>query len=327
MSIGAADVAARVAGIGPAPLSSMAVAVVLGSAFGLGVWLLVALLPRWRALPLERRIAPYVREVTDPRGATPWLTTDAWAPPTLGGALGAAGIRLAGLFGSSTTIARRLAQAGRAGGVEQFRARQLGWGIGGLLAGSVVLIGVSLAGRFTPVAAVVPLVAALVGVVLCDVLLQRAAKARLARLQEELPPVLEFLGLCLAAGESLLDALRRVGAIGSGELSRELASVVLETRTGSPLGESLAALSRRLELPAFSRAVDQLIAALDRGAPLVQVLQAQAHDAREAARHELIERAGRSEILMLVPLVFLILPLSVLYAVYPGVFMLRLGLG
>jgi tight adherence protein C len=30
---------------------------------------------------------------------------------------------------------------------------------------------------------------------------------------------------------------------------------------------------------------------------------------------------------MLIPLVFLILPLSVIYAVYPGVFMLRLGLG
>ena len=69
------------------------------------------------------------------------------------------------------------------------------------------------------------------------------------------------------------------------------------------------------------------MAAIERGAPLVQVLQAQAGDAREAARHELIERAGRSEILMLIPLVFLILPLSVIYAVYPGVFMLRLGLG
>ena len=312
---------------GAAPVNSMALAVALGTAFGIGVWLLIALLPRWRALPLERRIAPYVRDVTGPRGVTPWLTTDAWAPPTLGRAFAAAGIRFAGLFGSSATVARRLAQAGRAGGVEQFRARQLAWGIGGLLAGSVVLIGVTLAGRFTPVAAVVPVIAGVVGVVLCDVLLQRAAKARRARLQEELPPVLEFLGLCLAAGEGLLDALRRVGSIGSGELSRELAGVVLEAGTGSSLGESLAGLSRRLELPAFSRAVDQLVAALERGAPLVQVLQAQAHDAREAARHELIERAGRSEILMLIPLVFLILPLSVIYAVYPGVFMLRLGLG
>ncbi|WP_100811278.1 MULTISPECIES: type II secretion system F family protein [unclassified Microbacterium] len=312
---------------GAAPLSSLALAVVLGTAFGLGAWFLIALLPRWRALPLERRIAPYVRDVTDPRGMTPWLTTDAWASPTIGRAFAAAGIRFAALFGGSATIARRLAQAGRAGGVEGFRARQLAWGIGGLLVGSVVLIGVSLAGGFTPVVVAVPAIAALAGVVLCDVLLQRAAAARRARLQEELPPVLEFLGLCLAAGESLLDALRRVGSIGSGELSRELAGVVLEAGTGSSLGESLGALSRRLELPAFSRAVDQLVAALDRGAPLVHVLQAQAHDAREAARHELIERAGRSEILMLVPLVFLILPLSVIYAVYPGVFMLRLGLG
>lgn len=313
--------------MGGAPVSTMALAVVLGTAFGLGVWLLIALLPRWRAVPLERRIAPYVRELTDPRGVTPWLATDAWAAPTLGRAFAAAGIRFAGLFGSSATIARRLAQAGRSGGVEEFRARQLAWGIGGLLAGSVVLIGVTVAGRFTPVAAAVPVIAAVAGVVLCDALLQRAAKARRARLQEELPPVLEFLGLCLAAGESLLDALRRVGSIGSGELSRELAGVVLETGTGSSLGESLGSLSRRLELPAFSRAVDQLVAAIERGAPLVQVLQAQAGDAREAARHELIERAGRSEILMLIPLVFLILPLSVIYAVYPGVFMLRLGLG
>ncbi|WP_396642660.1 type II secretion system F family protein [Microbacterium sp.] len=313
--------------VGATPVSSMAFAIVLGTAFGFGVWLLVVLLPRWRALPLERRIAPYVREVTDPRGATPWLVTDAWAPPTVGRAFAAAGIRFAGLFGSSATISRRLAQAGRPGGVEEFRARQLAWGIGGLLAGSVVLIGVTLAGRFTPLAAAVPVIAAVAGVVLCDALLQRAAKARRARLQEELPPVLEFLGLCLAAGESLLDALRRVGSIGSGELSRELAGVVLETGTGSSLGDSLGSLSRRLELPAFSRAVDQLVAAIERGAPLVQVLQAQAGDGREAARHELIERAGRSEILMLIPLVFLILPLSVIYAVYPGVFMLRLGLG
>jgi tight adherence protein C len=30
---------------------------------------------------------------------------------------------------------------------------------------------------------------------------------------------------------------------------------------------------------------------------------------------------------MLLPLVFLVLPLSVVFAVFPGVFMLRLGLG
>ncbi len=56
------------------------------------------------------------------------------------------------------------------------------------------------------------------------------------------------------------------------------------------------------------------------------MLETQAEDAREAARRALIEKAGRKEILMLLPLVFLILPLSVLFAIFPGVLMLRLGL-
>ena len=57
------------------------------------------------------------------------------------------------------------------------------------------------------------------------------------------------------------------------------------------------------------------------------MLHLQALDSREDAKRTLIEQAGRKEIYMLVPLVFLILPLSVLFAVFPGIFMLRIGLG
>ncbi|UJP10626.1 type II secretion system F family protein [Microbacterium sp. KUDC0406] len=128
-------------------------------------------------------------------------------------------------------------------------------------------------------------------------------------------------------GESLPDALKRVSAIGTGELTEELRRVVLAVNTGSPLADALAEMSGRLQLPALSRAVDQLTAALEHGAPLAGVLQAQAGDAREEAKRVLIEQAGRKEILMLLPLVFLILPLSVLFAIYPGMFILRLGLG
>jgi tight adherence protein C len=118
-----------------------------------------------------------------------------------------------------------------------------------------------------------------------------------------------------------------VGEIGSGELTAEFRRTVLDVGTGSPLPEALTALSRRIRIPAVSRSIDHVVAALDRGAPLAAVLQAQASDAREDAKRTLIEQAGRKEILMLVPLVFLILPLSVLFAVFPGIFMLRLGIG
>ncbi|MGA1827125.1 type II secretion system F family protein, partial [Microbacterium sp.] len=184
-----------------------------------------------------------------------------------------------------------------------------------------------LLGRASPAAALLPPVAGVVAAIAYDARLSQAARARVGRIQEELPTVLEFLALCLSAGEGILDSLRRVSAVGAGELTSELRGVVLAVGTGSSLSEALGRLSSRLEIAALSRSIDQLVAAIDRGAPLAHVLHSQALDAREDAKRGLIERAGRKEIYMLVPLVFLILPLSVLFAVFPGIFMLRLGIG
>ena len=43
-----------------------ALAVVLGTALGLGLCLLISRTPRWGAPTLARRIAPYVRDISDP---------------------------------------------------------------------------------------------------------------------------------------------------------------------------------------------------------------------------------------------------------------------
>ena len=197
----------------------------------------------------------------------------------------------------------------------------------GALAGGVVLVVLALAARLTPGAALLPPVAALSAAALLDLRLTSAARRRRARVEEELPTLLEFLSLCLAAGEGLRDALRRVGEIGSGELTVEIRRAVLDSGTGSNLSDALLDLGRRLDVPALSRALEHLIAAIDRGAPLAGVLQAQAGDAREDAKRSLIEQAGKKEIAMLFPIVFLLLPMSVLFAVFPGIVMLRLGVG
>ena len=102
-------------------------------------------------------------------------------------------------------------------------------------------------------------------------------------------------------GRGILDALRRVAAIGSGELTEELRQVVLAVGTGSPLADALGEMASRLRQPGLSRAVDQVVAALEHGAPLAAVLHAQAADAREDAKRTLIEQAGRREILMMLP--------------------------
>lgn len=307
-----------------------AVAVLLGGALGGGICLLLVLVPRVGAPSVTRRIAPYIREVTDPAGTTAWELLDrAGAAGAIGWSttlerLAAAAVRA---VGTSDALGRRLAQAGRAQDPASFRARQLGWGVAGLSAGAVTVVLLAVAGSFTGSSLLLPAAGGAVAVIACDLLLAAQAKARTSRIAEELPTVLEFLALCLAAGEGILDSLRRVGAVGSGELTGELRAVVLDVGTGSTLPDALTAMSRRLHVPALSRAVDHVVAALDRGAPLAQALQAQAADAREDAKRSLIEAAGRKEILMLLPLVFGLLPLSVIFAVFPGVFMLRLGIG
>jgi tight adherence protein C len=307
----------------PGSLTETAIAVVLGCALGVGLCLLLWLAPRVSAPTLTRRIAPYIRDVTDPLGMGP-----AASPvPSLREAVSAVPRRIAHLWGGSDALTRRLAQAGWAIDATGFRSRQLVWGLVGLVIGGIIVLIGALVGSATPLAAVVPPVCAAAAVIACDAHLSAAVRSRMRRIDEELPTVLDFLALCLAAGEGILDSLRRVGDVGSGELTGQLRGVVLAVGTGQPLAEALTELGSRARVPALSRALDQVVAALERGAPLAQVLQAQASDAREDAKRTLIEQAGRKEILMLVPLVFLILPLSVLFAVFPGIVMLQLGVG
>jgi tight adherence protein C len=71
--------------------------------------------------------------------------------------------------------------------------------------------------------------------------------------------------------------------------------------------------------------VDQLLGALERGTPLASVFRAQAHDSRDEAKRRLLEAAGRKEVAMLVPLVFGVLPVTIAFAIFPGLLVLRLG--
>jgi tight adherence protein C len=96
--------------------------------------------------------------------------------------------------------------------------------------------------------------------------------------------------------------------------------------TGIPLPVALRALRDELAHPALSRALDQVLGALERGAPLASVLAAQAGDARDESKRAIIELAGRKEIAMLVPLIFLILPVTIVFALFPGYAVLQAGL-
>jgi tight adherence protein C len=58
--------------------------------------------------------------------------------------------------------------------------------------------------------------------------------------------------------------------------------------------------------------------AIERGTPLADVLRAQAADVREAGKRALLEAGRRKEISMMFPVVFMLLRVTVLFALFPA---------
>jgi len=309
---------------------TLGAAVALGVVLGLGLWTLAALLPRIGASRLAERVAPYVLDVS--ADARELRTRRAGEPGSffvelLAPVVRRLGERVASLLGGDATLERRLRQSGSPLAVSAFRARQLLWAAGGAAAGVVFAVLLARAAAVSPlVGALLVALAAASGLLLPEQLLALRARARLRRVADELPTVLEFLSLALSAGETVRDGMRRVARLGSGDLAAELGRMMADVEVGVPLTDALHRCAATLELPAFSRVVEQLTAALERGSPLVEVLRAQAQDSRDDAKRQLLESAGRKEVAMLVPLVMLILPVTILFALFPATLVLELGL-
>jgi tight adherence protein C len=305
--------------VNPAVAGALAAGLVLG----LGLWSLASLAPRMRQPRLARRVAPYLQDVSagareslEPPSPGPIPVLEALVEPVIS----PLHRLLAAVSGSDDDLVARLRQAGRPNTLATHRTQQLLWAIAGAALG--VLVGAVV----SPTAGLVLTpVLAVAGVLLRDRVLVVQARRRLTRLTDELPVVLELMALSLSAGESATDAVRRIARVGSGELSREFAGAVASVATGVPFATALDELARELGLPPLRRCVDQVLGALDRGTPLAEVLLAQAQDARDEARRGFIEAAGRREIAMLVPLVFLILPVTVCFAILPGLLVLQTG--
>jgi tight adherence protein C len=306
----------------------------LGLLAGLGLWLVLVRLPGMRRPSLDDRLAPYVRDARVARraappapqaGAGPLRTLERLLAPVMTDA-----VRwVERISGGPGTVRRRLDQLGpaRAGTVEQFRAEQVVWGVVGAAAGGVLGVAAGVGGDGVSVVPVLSLVVVggLLGVLGRDRWLTSQVARREQRMLAEFPTVAELLALSVAAGEGAVGALERVSRTCRGELSAELRRTLADARAGATLVQALEGLAARTSLPSLARFVDGVAVAVERGTPLAEVLRAQAQDVRELTRRRLIETGGRKEILMMVPVVFLILPVTVLFAVFPGFAVLDLS--
>jgi tight adherence protein C len=225
--------------------------------------------------------------------------------------------------GNRTSIEERLTKLGRNSkeDFENFRISQLTYiAIGFTLTTFALFLGVL---NWTLYLLSLPAIT-LVVLFLTEKDLTQRCQERVRGIEGEFPAVIEMLTLAVGAGESPAMAIKRISKRANGHLAHEFKSVIHEIENGRSFTSSLDDLSNRLASDAIRRFVDSLAISIARGSSLVETLGHSAHEARNLERVRLLTAAGKSEISMMIPVVFLILPVSILFALYPSLANLNL---
>ena len=273
----------------------------VGWLFGCGAAAVVAYDGPWRAVRLHQRIRAAVHDA-DVRVRV------ASGPLHL---LGATRVR---------AIETRQLHAGEAPDAAAHVLRSLISAVAGLAVGTVVIAVLAASQQVrNPVGAVVLLgMAVLSGWLVADYRLGVRVRRCQQRATVALPAFVESIALAVAAGAGLPQALGIVGQNAQSVLGPALREAMTAVDGGGSLDVVLRRFADRFPSPAMQRLVAALLIAIERGTPIADVLHAQAIDARQETRRELLENAGRREVSMLIPVIFLVLPAVVVIALYPG---------
>ena len=143
----------------------------------------------------------------------------------------------------------------------------------------------------------------------------------------EFPSVVELFAILLAGRMSPATALLRISERTTGEFAFLLRDSVSEIQDGANFSQALDVVSSRVKSPMVRRFCDSLTIAIERGSPLVDVVHRQVEEVRQQQRSKLLASAGKAEIGLMIPVVFLILPVSVLFALWPSYFALGRTVG
>jgi tight adherence protein C len=163
-------------------------------------------------------------------------------------------------------------------------------------------------------------IGAVIGFTVPGFALSRRGARRIARMDEELPQLLDLLAAASHAGLAGVLALRRAVEATRGPLADDLRRVIDAVDLGGRWRDELRACASRVEIPDLQRAVNALTRSEVLGASLSDAMVDLAARVREARRIAAAERARTAPVKMLFPLVFLILPAFLLLTVVPVLF-------
>jgi tight adherence protein C len=162
------------------------------------------------------------------------------------------------------------------------------------------------------------IIGALLGWRVPDIALERRAKGRVARIDRDMPELVDLLIVTIEAGVAFSGALQHAAARMTGPLGEELRLTTQENRMGLSTAECLSNMLARVDSPSMRSFVRSILQGEQLGVSIGQIMRNLAGEMRKRRRATAEERAQKAPIKMLFPLVFLIFPSLFIVLLYPA---------
>lgn len=158
-------------------------------------------------------------------------------------------------------------------------------------------------------------------------ILRDRAQRRLARIDHELPELIDALVVTVEAGMAFSGALQMAGREIHGPLGDEIDLALQEQAMGLSTEAALENMLKRTDTPAMRSFVRSVLQGENLGVSIGDIMRGLAVEMRSRRRSAAEERAHKAPVKMLFPLVLLIFPAIFIVLLYPAVYELHRTLG
>lgn len=151
----------------------------------------------------------------------------------------------------------------------------------------------------------------------------KSAARRYSEEAKQFADVTQAFGLLIENGLPVAVAIRWLTPRLSGHWQQNFQFLIDNLDLGADLIAELQAFSQRIPLAEVIEFTQKLQVSIERGTPSAHQISQLSQSIQQQVLRGLIKRAGENETKMLVPTIFLILPVTVLFAIFPSLAVLQ----